>query len=187
LFGVCYRADIQLGDELPAAAPDPLTELRPNSELLQDAYARHLFHGPDLQGLEAITGCGPAGITAVARRAPAPAAWFLNPLRSQWLVEPLVLDCAFQAMILWCCCERGIPSLPVGFASYTQIRRSFPEATVNVSCRITRSEATKVEARIDFLDSRRRLIARIDGYECVLEKGLANVFRQNQLPREVAR
>src|SRR5262249_40980672 len=54
----CYRAEIVLSDQL--SVPDGasrLTEFKPISLDIDDAYVTHLFHGQDLRGLLAIRGC----------------------------------------------------------------------------------------------------------------------------------
>ena len=51
--------------------------------------------------------------------------------------------------------------------------------------RITKSDATRVFADIEFLDADGRLIARLEGCENTIDEGLASTFRSNRLPLEV--
>src|SRR5204863_3578051 len=107
------RAEVLLApDHPPAPAAGPVPVLPPYPLDPDDVYQRVLFHGPELRGLEQIIGCGPEGIVVMASTAPAPAAWVQQPARGHWLADPVVLDCAFQAMSVWCRDQRGAVSLP---------------------------------------------------------------------------
>src|SRR5205085_9310673 len=46
---------------------------------IEEAYRRHLFHGPRFCGLVRVEGISPAGITATVRTAPPPSAWMEQP------------------------------------------------------------------------------------------------------------
>src|SRR5205807_708489 len=122
-----------LGGDLPLApVAGQLPELPPFPLDPEDVYQRVLFHGPELRGIEEIIGCGPAGIIVTASSAPAPAAWVQQPFRGSWLADPLVLDCAFQAMSVWCHAERGAVSLPSAIGRYRQFVRRYPVGPVRV-------------------------------------------------------
>ncbi|MFO0807665.1 MAG: SDR family NAD(P)-dependent oxidoreductase [Gemmataceae bacterium] len=176
------RADVLLADTLPAApSRDPWPALPSYALDVDDVYQRVLFHGPELRGLESIDGCGPLGITVTTSTAPTPTVWLTQPLRSTWLADPLVLDCAFQAMIVWTHAERALLSLPTGVSRYRQYRRSFPAGEMRVMARVTGSSGATVRADLDFVAADGSLVATIDGYECVLDGGLTAAFRRNRL------
>src|SRR5204862_3975411 len=130
-----------------------------------------------------IAGCGPDGVTVTAQTAPAPAAWVQQPLRGTWLADPLALDCAFQALSVWCHAERGAVSLPSALGRYRQFRRRFPPGAVRVTCRVGRAAGPVVRAAVEFVDDAGQLVARIDDYECVLDAALNDAFRRNRLER----
>src|SRR5439155_16624583 len=109
-------------------------------------YDDVLFHGPDLQGLERIEGCGPEGIAATVRTAPAPTAWIDRPPRQAWLSDPLALDCAFQLLSLWCFEHAGSASLPTLVGRFRQFRRAFPTRRVRVAARVRRPAAHRAVA-----------------------------------------
>jgi hypothetical protein len=181
------RAEIVLAATLPPA-PRPAAEpaLSPYPHGIDDVYNEFLFHGPELRGIEAVAGCGPTGIVVTVNTAPAPAAWARQPLRNSWIADPLVLDCAFQAMILWTRANRGAGSLPAFLDSYRQYRRSFPAGEVRVVCRVTKADGAIAHAAIDFLDAAGQPIAHIDDYECVLDPSLDAAFRHNRLAEGAA-
>jgi NAD(P)-dependent dehydrogenase (short-subunit alcohol dehydrogenase family) len=176
------RAEVLLAAELPPGGPaQPGPALPPYPLDLDDVYRRVLFHGPELRGLEQVAGCGPAGVVVTAQTAPAPAAWMRQPLRGAWLADPLVLDCAFQALSLWCHAERGAVSLPSALGRYRQFRRRFPAGAVRVVCRVTGAAGQVVRADVEFVDGAGQLVARIDNYECILDAALNAAFRRNRL------
>jgi NAD(P)-dependent dehydrogenase (short-subunit alcohol dehydrogenase family) len=177
------RAEVVLAAELPAApaarevGPLPAIGLTP-----QEAYREGLlFHGPDLQGLEQVEGCDESGIIGAVRAAAPPAAWLRQPLRHRWLTDPLAIDGAFQLMVLWALQRRGAASLPCHVRRYRQWRRSFPAGGVRLAGTVTRATDLHALADFDFLDEEGRLVARLEGYECVIDPNLRRSFRRNQL------
>jgi hypothetical protein len=140
-----------------------------------------LFHGPLLQGIDAIHACSAAGITARVRCAPAPLAWVLQPIRSAWLGDPLVMDCAFQLMILWSFENSGAGSLPTCVKHYRQYRRSFPADTVDISASIGQISSNSVTANIYFNGTDGQPLAAIEGYQCVTDASLNQAFKRNRL------
>jgi hypothetical protein len=147
----------------------------------EEVYRSLLFHGRELQGIEVVEGCSDEGIILHARNAPPPAAWLRQPLRQKWLTDPLVLDTACQALILWSLDRHSAGSLPCLASRYRQYRRSFPAGGARVVARVKHATNLHALADIDFLDGDGRLIARLEGYECVLDPALQRAFRRNQL------
>jgi NAD(P)-dependent dehydrogenase (short-subunit alcohol dehydrogenase family) len=173
----CARADVLLAEALPPAPPAaPLPPLADYPTTMEDAYRDLLFHGPDLHGLESVEGCGPEGIAAWTRTAPPPPAWMSDPLRQRWLADPLALDAAFQALILWSLRQRGVPCLPTHAARYRQYRRAFPER-VRLAVRVVRQGDRSAVADVDFVAADGGLVARLEGHESALDGGLARAFR----------
>jgi hypothetical protein len=175
------RAQIILAGELPVAPTAGAVPELPRFGLdPDDVYHQILFHGPELRGIETIVGCGPASIVVTASAAPAPAAWVQRPLRGRWLADPLALDCAFQAMSLWCHAERGAVSLPSALGQFRQFVRRFPAGPLTIVCRVESGSAAVVRAEIEFV-SGDKLLARIDAFECVLDAKLNAAFRRNRI------
>jgi NAD(P)-dependent dehydrogenase (short-subunit alcohol dehydrogenase family) len=177
------RAQVRLAPRHAKASPGPApVGLRPYPQLPGDIYSsERLFHGADLQGIDAVEGCGETGIIGRAKAAPHPSLWIDNPLRSAWLADPLALDAAFQLAILWCQERRGAGSLPTRVATYRQFRRAFPSAGTKIVLRVTRANDHAATADIEFLDAAGDLVARMEGYECVIDPSLSDAFARNQL------
>jgi acyl transferase domain-containing protein/NAD(P)-dependent dehydrogenase (short-subunit alcohol dehydrogenase family) len=177
------RASIILASHLPTAtaAEAPVAD-QPYSCSNDAIYTDgRLFHGPDLQAIKSIQGWSDEGMIAESAAAPASAAWMRQPLRSGWLADPLALDAAFQLMILWCFETRGIGSLPTSAASYRQYARTFPQAGTRIHICVLDATDHTVTAAIEFLDHAGKLLARMDGYECVMDATLESAFALNQL------
>jgi hypothetical protein len=180
------RANILLTDTIRGAETE--RALIPTSTrgavLAPRALYDRLFHGPDLHGVVQLEQCEPDTIVAVVSTAPPPASWIRQPLRTTWLADPLVLDCAFHLMTFWSHQIHGAFSLPCHAARYRQFRRTFPRGSLRVVTRITKVTGQTAEADIDFLDMDGHPVARLDGYECVLDAALTKAFRNNRLPSE---
>ncbi|NVN99896.1 MAG: SDR family NAD(P)-dependent oxidoreductase [Geobacteraceae bacterium] len=177
------RAEIILATRLPEGLPSikeiPMTPYPHDSSQVYDSG--RLFHGPDLHGIETVTGCSEKGIAAIARKAPNPGAWFKQPLRSSWLTDPLLLDTAFQMMILWSFERYGFGSLPCFAGRYRQYQDAFPKDGVMIVIRVTEERQNSAHANIEFLDRQSgKLVARLEDYECTIDASLGVAFSKNR-------
>jgi hypothetical protein len=178
------KAEIVLATRLPEG-------IRSIKEIPAEPYELHngriydkerLFHGPDLHGIETVSGCSAKGIAALVKRAPTPGTWLKQPFRSNWLTDPLALDSAFQMMILWSFEQFGSGSLPCFAGRYRQFQESFPKDGVQVIIKITDVRKHGAHADMEFLDRQSgKLVARLEDYECVIDPSLGEAFQRNQL------
>ncbi|MBT8340402.1 MAG: SDR family oxidoreductase, partial [Desulfatitalea sp.] len=169
-----------LADRLPPAPEfhenghfNPSPNLRPLAEI----YETVLFHGETLHGIKEIIRIGEQGITAHLQAAPSPDQWLTEPLRSRWIADPLVLDCAFQMAVIWCHEQRGQVCLPIYAAAYRQYRERFPAEGCTAVLEVIQTDAHKLTADITFLDQARKVIAVMKGYEAVIDQQLFKAFR----------
>ena len=175
------RAEVVLVPALPAAPAPASPPMLPEVEMSPDDIYRSLFHGPALHGIEGIDGIGEAGMTASVRAAPPVNEWMHQPLRQRWLADPLILDSSYQMMVLWTYEQRGAFSLPVHLGRYRQYRRGFPDDGVRVVVTIGRVGDAQASADIDYLDREGKLVARCEGYLCVMDAALTRAFQLNML------
>jgi NAD(P)-dependent dehydrogenase (short-subunit alcohol dehydrogenase family) len=178
------RAEIVLSGKLPEGIRSiteiPSTPYHPRNGELYDR--ERLFHGPELHGIEQVTGCSEAGIAAMVRVAPPPSTWIRKPFRSGWITDPLVIDSAFQMMILWSFERFGAGSLPCFAGRYRQFAETFPRDGVQVIVRITAERENSAHADMEFLEvGSGKLVARLEDYECVIDPSLKQAFRRNKL------
>ncbi len=177
------RAEIVLATRLPEGIRSIVDLPATPYEGSQDIYRQdQLFHGPDLQGIEQISGCSAKGICASVKAAPVPSDWIKQPLRNVWLTDPLAIDCAFQLMILWSFQRFGSGSLPSFAGRYRQFQDTFPRNGAQIVIRVTAEREHSAQADMEFLDrTSGKLIARLEGYECVIDPSLQKAFKRNQL------
>ena len=181
------RAEILLATKLPEGIRS-ITEIPARSYPHQDGefYSQGiLFHGPHLQGIIQVDACSPEGIVASVKPAPDPREWIAEPLRNSWLTDPLAIDCAFQLMILWSFERSGKASLPCFAGRYRQFQPTFPPEGVQIVIQVTRENEQSATADMEFFDPRTgKLVARLEGYECVIDASLNSAFRRNRLPQQ---
>jgi acyl-coenzyme A thioesterase PaaI-like protein len=104
-----------------------------------------------------------------------------QPLRNNWLTDPLAIDSAFQLLILWSTAHRRARSLPVSLESFRQYR-AWPGEGVTIAVRVLRSTGRSAVSDIEFVDRQNgEIVAAIEGYECVLDPSLESAFRLNRL------
>ncbi|MBI3828689.1 MAG: SDR family NAD(P)-dependent oxidoreductase [Planctomycetes bacterium] len=176
------RGEAVLAPKLPESQRlygDPPT--RPYEHSIEAVYSEFLFHGPALRGIQKITGCSEVGIAAEVRGAPPPGEWMKEPLRGTWVTDPLVLDCAFQMMILWSLERHDAGSLPNYVKRYRQYRRVFPKDGTRIVIHISKDRSHMAGAEIEFLDHDGRLVALMEGHECTIDSSLRQAFKKNLL------
>jgi hypothetical protein len=147
-----------------------------------EIYEKILFHGAHLHGLRWVQCCTADGMVADVTGAPDPAQWIAVPLRNSWLCDPLVLDSAFQMASLWCFEQRGCVSLPIHAASYRQFRTAFPAEGIKVALEVREATEKKMRGDFTFLDADGQVIARLTGYEAVMDPLLNRAFKPDMKP-----
>jgi len=147
-----------------------------------EIYEKILFHGTHLHGLRWVQCCTADGMVADVTGAPDPAQWIAVPPRNSWLCDPLVLDSAFQMASLWCFEQRGCVSLPVHAASYRQFRTAFPAKDIKVALEVREVTENKMRGDFTFLDADGQVIARLTGYEAVMDPLLNRAFKPDIKP-----
>ena len=144
---------------------------------MEEIYERLLFHGHHLRGIRRIIAISKKGLSAEVESAPAPERWMVEPMRSRWIADPLVLDCAFQMAIIWCREEKGMPSLPSFAAAYRQYRDRFPEQGVISILEIESTTDRKMVGNYLFLDAHKQVVAELKGFEAIMDPALNKAFR----------
>ena len=143
----------------------------------REIYDKILFHGMDLHGIEKVVRCTEKDMVARLASAPSPSSWMTEPLRSTWIGDPLVLDSAFQMASLWCFEEKGMVSLPSYTASYRQYCTAFPAGGITALLQIKQAGDYKMTGDFSFMDLENRVLARLEGYEAVMDRTLFRAFK----------
>ncbi|MBN1296157.1 KR domain-containing protein, partial [bacterium] len=175
---VHVSAEVILAPRLPAppAPPTPLDRMESYPIHQEQLYSEVLFHGEKLQSIRAVEGVSESGIVAAVDGAPAPIEWMNVPIADTWLTDPMSIDASFQLMILWTELMLDMPSLPCGFATYRQFRKNLPAWAV-ADIRVKEHRGNQVFADIYFKDEENQVVAMIESYQCITDKGLRDAFK----------
>ncbi|MFH2090870.1 MAG: SDR family NAD(P)-dependent oxidoreductase [Pseudomonadota bacterium] len=179
------KCDIILKDRLPkppVLSKAAFMSLEPYPLDAKQAYDKILFHGKGLQGIKAINGYSKKGIEVVTRPAPAPDQWIFSPFNSKWVIEPMMLDAAFQAAILWSYENKGQVCLP-SFLSSLRLYSSFKDLKGDIRILFTVNEETKnqIKGYFTFLNEDNTVIASITGFEAITDPSLNEKFKNRPL------
>ena len=181
------RAEIVLAARQPeAATPYASEDLPALDQSIESIYSDTLFHGPAMRGLVDVESCGDAGLVARCRVAPPPKDWMQEPVRNRWIADPLVLDSGLQAMIVWTSDQVGEASLPSRLTRYRQFVPAFPKDGARIVINVRDRTDARVVSDIDWIGDDGRLLARLEGYESVVDSSLSKAFRQNRLDKSAS-
>ena len=161
-----YQAVVVMGERIAAARPKPpsMNGLRPFPLPVSEAYKQLLFQGPVFQGIEDIHGVNEQSISATLLSS-SPSRLLKGAAAKQWLIDPVIVDGAFQMAILWARHHSNITVLPVRFAEF---RRFAPFAGSRVRCGFQaqlNNNQHLLEGQVFFLDEQGDLLALVEGME----------------------
>ncbi len=156
------------------------TRLKPCGHSVEEAYLSILFHGNKLRGIKLIKGISDNLIEVIASKAANPSKWLKKPHKKQWIIDPLIIDCAFQAVIIWCYETSGKVCLPSYIANF-RIYSSFADCGENIKIIFTKTEQTDhgISGYFTFLNENNIVIASMTGFEAVIDPSLLKKFRHS--------
>ncbi len=128
-----YRATVEVGKQLPPSPEynaEMLSGLQPFPMSTDEAYEKWLFHGPCFQGISKVDGFSDKGLSAVLLPS-VPSVCLNRKVDSPWLIDPVVIDSAFQLSILW---ERAHYDMTFLISSVGAYRRFGSFSTQPVRC-----------------------------------------------------
>lgn len=171
-------SDVIMVTHLPEAPepPEPLDNPEPYPIHQDQLYAEVLFHGDMLQSIRSVEGISESGIAAAVDGAPIPGEWMQNPLNDTWILDPLTIDASFQLLVLWTDLMMDMPSLPCGLTAYRQYVETMPTWS-HIEIRVLEQRKAQVISDIYFLDANNKVVAVIEKYECIMDKGLRQAFQ----------
>jgi len=176
---------IQLKNNLPlppSLSKEAFMDLEPSKISVQKAYEDILFHGEKLQCIYSINGISAKGIEVVTTLAPKPLQWFKRPHGKNWAIDPLMLDAAFQAAILWCHEIKNQVCLP-SFLANLRLYAPYKKLKGKVRILFTVNEETqnKIKGYFTFLDETQTVVASITGFEAIMDPSLRSKFKNRPL------
>ncbi len=171
------HATALLGETLTSPKTHPPKIEGNYSKTPQDIYEKILFHGAKLHAIERVEALSERGMKFEVRSSDKPAQWVKEPLRSRWLHEPLVVDGAFQAGIVWTFERKKLLSLP-SFVGKFELYRRFRGKKFKVILEVLKASEHKMTGRFFFLDEKEELLAMMSDYECTMDAALFEAFRK---------
>ncbi|HZG69227.1 MAG TPA: SDR family NAD(P)-dependent oxidoreductase, partial [Herpetosiphonaceae bacterium] len=169
-----YRATVELSDRLPeppAYAPAFTTDLDPFPLSVDDAYRQWLFHGPLFERITEIVGIGDQSITATLATS-VPWQCLADGGEGEWLIDPVVVDCGLQLIILWTRARLDMTSLPARFGRY---QRFGPLSAERIQCHLhvlDRRQEQVLNYNVYFVGSDGRLLGLLEDMECPYSQAL---------------
>ncbi len=167
--------------EPPVLTDNNPMDLVPCKLTVRQAYDTVLFHGKPLQAITAINGISDKGIEVTATPAPAPDHWLETPAQSAWTTDPLLLDAAFQAAILWTWETRGqvcLPAFAAGFRTYSGFRQALTrDDGIRILFTVTEASDHRIKGYFTFSDTHGHVVASLTGFEAVADQTLHARFK----------
>jgi NAD(P)-dependent dehydrogenase (short-subunit alcohol dehydrogenase family) len=115
----CYGARVYLSTKrtaIPVVAAKPLSNLQAFPMSVENAYDRWLFHGPAFQTIEEIQGVTENAIVGVLKPS-SPRSCRAGATSGRWVVDPVIIDGAFQLTLLFARLQTDMTPLPARFGT----------------------------------------------------------------------
>jgi len=175
-----YRGTVELRDSLHAPPPynSNLSDLQQFPMTAEEAYCQWLFSGPILQGIQKIEGVCQQGIRAWLTPS-SPDSFMSKNSKSSWLIDPVIIDCAFQLVFLWTRMYWDMNSLPHYCKVYTKTDSLSGE---KIDCRVnvlSDSRSNIIRSDITFFNTSGHLLGLMEGAESTCSKSLNRLSPQN--------
>ena len=148
-------------------------------------YGDRLFHGSTFQCIRKVSDISVDTISFRSEGADPPEVWSSNPLRKNWLLDPLRIDAAFQALILWSREKRNAPCLPCGI-DRLRCHQNPDSGLLETRIHIEKSEGASARAQIEILNRSGIPAITIEGAEVIIDASLESAFRADHLPEEAS-
>jgi hypothetical protein len=127
-----YQSVVVLGQRRDPPREPEVPRLEGQTGLLpisvEEAYGAWLFHGPRFQGILSVEAIGPGGARATLRPSSPGSCLAGNP-SGEWLIDPIVVDSAFQLELIWARLHWDVTLLPAGFHRYRRFGPLSGQAT----------------------------------------------------------
>ena len=183
---VCYSASAEFGLNSAASSVEPLvlTDPRPLSMSVAEAYERWLFHGPLFAGIVDVEAIGTNGI--IATLAPSsPRRCLATANGSQWLIDPVVVDSGLQMLILWARSYVDMTPLPSRLGCYHRLGGGGEGHLRCEVCIRSGPQNAVIHADMMFYDSAGKLTGWLEDMEVTCSKALNRLSETRPSSTEV--
>jgi hypothetical protein len=167
-----YTGKVVFGAARPATVADfRLAEPQRFPLSTEEAYEKWLFHGPLFAGIERVESIGENGILAFLRPSVPGNLLGYNPAE-KWLIDPVVVDCGLQLLILWARHYLDMTPLPSRLGA-CRILGPTPADGVRCEVHVVHQEGSlSLVAELRFFDRHDRLFAVMEDMEVTCSKAL---------------
>jgi len=172
------RATVLLGSSRSEGMPrpEPLPELGPYPRSSEAIYREILFHGRHFRAIERVDGISAQGLAALLGSSVPPDAWMDDPLRTDWITCPLLVDACFQLAIVWSHEHAGVVCLPARLGRYSQFAAA-PRNGVTALMWVRDRSARRLICDFSLRQADGSLFARLEQAEFTLDESLRAAFR----------
>ena len=142
-----------------------------------DIYESFLFHGKHFQGIAKLTGLDDKGIAANVDTAPARGKWILdNDDFENWVIDPLVIDSAFQMITLWSEKNLAMACLPSRVGELKLYREIPTSSNVRININMRDHSSARIACDIDVIDHDEMLLATLKNVEATVSDAIFPAF-----------
>jgi NAD(P)-dependent dehydrogenase (short-subunit alcohol dehydrogenase family) len=180
-----YRATVEMAPRLPeppALSLPPMNEPRAFRLPIAEAYREWLFHGPRFQGIRRIERTAADGIEAVLSSS-SPAQLLARDPGGRFWIDPVLVDCGLQLLVLWVREQWDMTSLPSRFLAYRRFGTA-PAGEVRCQIRIRPDRNSQiVRADLFFFGADGRLFGILEDMEGACSRKLNRVVGTSEAVR----
>ncbi|HUK55202.1 MAG TPA: SDR family NAD(P)-dependent oxidoreductase [Nitrospiria bacterium] len=167
-----YQGTVELSDRFPEppAVDIPRQPLDAFPKTVNHAYEEWLFHGSLFQQIETIEGASDETIIASLR--PSKSGDCITGATTPWMIDPILVDCGLQLVLLWARAFKDITPLPSRLGRYIRYGSA---AGGRVQCMVRilpDTDDSSIYEDIYFFDDVGRLIGQMKGMEVVGSRAL---------------
>jgi len=174
------RSEVLLGVRQPARSV--LDSPRYQENCAPD-YSTDLFHGPSFRSIQMVSPIESDSISIRSSAAPTISEWISDTHHAQWIIDPLRIDAAFQALILWSTHAHQQPCLPCAISSL-RVHQPLDSGLLETRIRIDWREGSLARARAEILNRSGSPAITLEGIEVVIDESLRSAFRRDRLTEE---
>ncbi len=180
-----YQAQVELRKTIPESPLFSEINLKQDPSYLgKDLYAsNNLFHGPSFQGVKEILNVTPSGLTLKcnlpsmpkSKMGQFPAGYF----------NPYLADIHLQSLLIWAWEQLQSTGLPLNIKSATQYKTVPFDSDTYATMQVVSKSKHKLVANMISHDRDGYVFSEVIEAEITLNKPLLELFKQNQLSREI--
>jgi len=158
-----------------------LSKVYSSKQKLGGIYSKQLFHKNRFQGLRSLIEINQEEIIVMIKLTSSPKKWMSSPENEDWFIDPVLIDSAFQACVLWCWKYLNRPSLPTGFDSFRCYSLPSESQSQVIKVKIKNIKKNKVVTADIFFYQQGVCLAEIQNYQAISTDILISAYQKRSL------